>query len=212
MKSFLAECLKPVERACQEFPWRDKESYAQFLAQVYYYVCHSTRLLGFAAARFTTVEEKFHRRFMEHAAEEKGHQFLAEKDLKALGYSLAAFPEHPATSLFYESQYYKIEFQDPMALLGYILVLEGISVKKGAYINQVVQKAFGKQASTFMHVHSSDDPDHLEKAFALIEGMDEKRKEIIRQNIRQSAFGFINILLSCQTGASVHVASTKAAA
>ena len=34
-----------MSEAIRSFPWENKEAYAQFLAQTYYYICHSTRLL-----------------------------------------------------------------------------------------------------------------------------------------------------------------------
>jgi thiaminase len=199
MKTFLNECLRPLEKACDEFPWNNKEAYANYLAQIYYYVSHSTRLLAFAAARFRSGDEKFHRRFLEHAAEEKGHQTLAVNDIKAMGLSLQSFPELPATSALYESQYYKIEFQDPMAFLGYILVLEGLTVSRGAMIEKIVKEAFGKSASTFIHVHASEDPDHLTKALAQIESLDERRKALVKQNVMQTAAVFQMLLSSCQS-------------
>lgn len=197
MKEFLDRALKPVESVCNDFPWDNKNAYGNYLAQIYYYVCHSTRLLALAATRCAHKDEKLHRRFLEHAAEEKGHQILALNDLKNLGYTLSDFPELPITSFMYESQYYKIEYQDPNAFFGYILALEGITVKKGAQIYNTVFSTFGKKSSTFLDVHAHEDPDHLAKAFLQLENLSELQKKFIYQNIKQTAEGFQNMLLEC---------------
>src|SRR5262245_13457821 len=77
------------------FPWAHREAYAAWLAQTYYYVSHSTRLLALAASRYTVADDAFHLRCLEHLREEKSHEKLATADLKALGKTAREYPEFP---------------------------------------------------------------------------------------------------------------------
>lgn len=176
------------------FPWQDEEVYATYIAQTYYYVSHSTRLLAASAARMGNDQEILHKRFLSHADEESTHQFLALHDLKALNKDINDYPELPETSAFYESQYYKINYRDPTALLGYILVLESFAVADGSRIYKLLSDKFGKKASTFMKVHSEEDPDHVEKALKVLDHLNEKQLKLVEQNIEQTLKGFIYML------------------
>src|SRR3712207_1317678 len=112
MRGLFDEGMAIAGKAVEAYPWKHKASYANALAQTYYYVSHSTRLLAVSASRFALEDEALHRRFAAHMVEEKSHHLLAAHDLKVLGHSLTDFPELPATHAFYESQYYKSGYQD----------------------------------------------------------------------------------------------------
>lgn len=110
-----------------EFPWEKRSAYAAFLAQTYYYTRHSTKLLSLAASRFSFEDYDLHRRFIAHTEEERGHEFMCEKDLSFLAYKATDFPELTITKAFYQRQYFLIEHLDPACFLGYVLALEGLS-------------------------------------------------------------------------------------
>jgi hypothetical protein len=120
--SWLGVNLKALE-------WSDREFYANYLAQTYYFVSHSTRLLALAAARFSTKQNDLHLRFLEHAKEEKNHDLAVLSDLKHLGFSISQIPESPYTRSLYATQYYSIEHLRPELFFAYILVLEGVAVE-----------------------------------------------------------------------------------
>ena len=61
--------LQPLVEINSSINWGNKYIYACYLAQTYYYVSHSTRLLASAASRFTQEESHFHRRFLKHCQE-----------------------------------------------------------------------------------------------------------------------------------------------
>ena len=54
-----------VSAATDRFPWEERAAYADWLAQTYYYVRHTTRLIASAAARFPIDERgnSLHHRF-----------------------------------------------------------------------------------------------------------------------------------------------------
>ena len=186
MKNQFAKEIRPLCEVAERFPWTSRRAYALYLSQTYYYLIHSTRLLGLGAARFSAAEEGLHRRYLDHAREEKSHHLLALKDLENMGYKLADYPEMSITRMVYEPQYYKIEHLDPTALFGYILALEGVSAECAGRACEIAEKAHGKNASGFLRVHGVEDPDHLEKAFQWIESLDSKRIKIIQECFTQS--------------------------
>jgi hypothetical protein len=198
MREFFNAKIKLLDPCVDRFPWTDRQHYAQFLAQTYYYVAHSTRLLALAAARFGADREELHRRFIKHIAEENAHHLLAEKDLKHLDLRVEGFEELPMTKALYEAQYFKVEHQDPTVLFGYILALEGLSIHRGEAIHDWALEAFGKKSTHFVRLHSREDPDHLEKAFEHIEQLPEHQQKWIRDNFVQSCLQYDQFLAGIQ--------------
>lgn len=192
MKKFFNEHITIANEAIDKFVISGIETYAQYLAQTYYFVCHSTRLLALSAARFTAAQEALHRRFIAHMAEEKGHHLIASADLKKLGYDINQIPELATTKILYETQYYKIEYLDPTALFGYILALEGISVTRGKDLYPTLEAKFGKQTTGFLRVHAEDDVEHLDTAFEYINQLEPSQIALIKDNFTQTCqmYGF----------------------
>lgn len=195
-KAALAEGLRELEAVVQRFPWGSRLAYGDFLAQTYYFVCHSTRLLAAAAARFPLDQrgQTLHARFAAHISEEKHHELLAEHDIRALGLSVEVFPERHLTRAFYEPQYYKIEHQGPMTLFGYILPLEAAAARLGGPMLAALVSAHGKGAVSFAKVHAQDDPEHLDSAFAAIDLATPVERSFIDVNLRQSMYIYIALL------------------
>jgi hypothetical protein len=186
LKAYFNSQLGILGQGVRRFPWQAESAYAEFLAQTYYYVGHSTRLLAASAARLGVEDEKLHHRFLKHTAEERSHHLLASHDLDKLGYALANFPELPTTAAMYECQYFRIEHRDPTALFGYILALEGLSVAYGREVYESALKGFNERACTFLKVHVEEDIEHLETAFSYIETLSETKQMLIRQNLVHS--------------------------
>ena len=196
MKTVLDQCMGQLGQSLEQFPWQLSSAYGDWLAQTYYYVSYSTRLLAASAARFACDERgnAFHHRFGAHISEEKKHELLALHDLKVLGLSIRDFPERHTTRMFYEPQYFKIEHRDPLALFGYILPLEAMSVAHGPWILERVSAAHGERASAFLKVHVNDDEDHLAKAFAALEAATDVQRALIEQNLLQTTAGYRALL------------------
>jgi pyrroloquinoline quinone (PQQ) biosynthesis protein C len=196
MKATLEACVSEMAAAGQAFPWTNRVAYMGWLAQTYYYVRHSTRLLASAAARFPhdRVGDTMHVRFGAHIGEEKRHELLCLRDIQTLGGSLDSHPELASTRMFYEPQYYKVEHQAPSVLLGYILPLEVIAPQSGAQIVEQVTAAFGNKCARFLQVHAAEDVDHVQKALALLDALPSIERELIEQNMKQTALGYTNML------------------
>ncbi len=178
------------------FPWERREAYAQWLAQTYFYVRHSTRLGALAASRFEIGErgDALHYRFAAHIGEEKKHEQLCLHDLKQLGLSIDDFRELPGTRMFYEPQYYKIEHQSPSALFGYIVALEAFGPAYGPQIVQTVTGAFGPKCAAFLKVHAEEDEDHIEKALAMIATVPDRERSFVLENLEQTTHAYRALL------------------
>jgi hypothetical protein len=202
MRKVLEECTVALSEDVSRFPWEERDAYADWLAQTYYYVCHSTRLLASAASRFDfgMRGDALHYRFAAHIAEEKHHEALAVHDLKAIGRTLEQFPERASTRLFYEPQYFKIEHRAPLGLFGYILPLEALGPLHGKLVIERVLRAHGEKCAAFLKVHTEDDVEHLEKAWQVLQGITPELQQLIETNMRQTVFAYRGMLDEIQRG------------
>lgn len=178
----------------KNFPWVNKHAFGDYLAQTYYYVHHSERLLAVAAGLMQEPDRKMQRRFFGHLGEENAHDLMAKKDLENLGFTLEDFPERVETKIFWETQYYKIEHQDPAALMGYILLLEDVASEVCLWMYQEISKYHGKKCGTFLRVHGEEDPGHVDAAVKVIQSLDEARQKIIYSNLHQSQVAYIGMM------------------
>lgn len=165
--------------------FRKKEVYASWLAQSYYYVTHSVRLLAMAGSRFP-LEHSIGQRMFEHVGEERGHEILAVRDVEALGFRLEDFPRQRMTEIFFQNQYYRIMFERPSDFLGYVYLLEGIGVDIGDWLHEIVHEAHGAQASVFVKVHAHADKDHIVKAWDAIESLNPAEQQGVEDSFYQS--------------------------
>jgi thiaminase len=173
-------------RVTDAFVWNSREAYADWLAQTYYFVCHSTRLLALAAARFSIREDALHLRFLDHLREEKSHEKLATADLRALGRDIRDYSELPETKAFYQTQYYLIEHVNPRAFFGYILSLEGLAALRGPKLHEQLKALYGAPATAFIKVHGEDDIEHVEKAFHQLAQLPESDMQAVLENLDAS--------------------------
>ncbi len=191
LQQALNQSVSLLQNSYESMPWDNKEFYANYLAQTFYYVRHSTRLLATSAGRLDYENQQpLHLRFLKHLGEEANHERLAINDLKALGYTVEDFKELNSTRFFYESQYYKIEHKNPLALMGYILYLEVLAQNICPPLAKKLTALYGKKAATFLLVHGEEDPHHVEEAQKLLAGLAPPTLEIITENLIQSSCAF----------------------
>lgn len=162
---------------------KDKDVYADWLAQTYYYVIHSTSLLGYSLPHLKSMDLKRH--FEKHLGEETRHDLLAVKDMERLGYSMDQYPEHAITQALYHSQYYRIQFEGGTSLLGYILFLEAMAVHWGKEAYDVIKDTH-KHSVLFLKVHAEEDPHHVDNAIGAIMKLSELEQAAIVRNMRYS--------------------------
>ena len=202
----LNKCMGEIKQELKDFPWKDPQAYGLWLAQTYYFVKHSVRLLGLCIARFPDDADAFRMRYSQHIREEYGHEKMCLMDLKEMGMNIEDLEELPETKSFYRSQYFGVDHISSHYLLGYILFLEGIAVHGGKDLYELIkEKHTGPH--TFLRVHVEEDPEHLEKAIAQIDALSEVDKENVLESLDLSSTGYRNILRAIKERAQAQQAA-----
>lgn len=195
IKEFTEGEINRVTATMMSIDWSNPAAYGDFLAQTYYHICHSTRLLAAAAARFPLHQEKFHLQCMRHSEEERSHEKLSLSDLKEIGYRLEEFSELPGTKSLYRSNYFLIEHVSPLALFGYAYFLEWIAIAGGEKLMAATEPVYGSKAVKHMHVHTKEDPEHLKAYEGLLEEFSGEDREILIEAIATTAADYERIYL-----------------
>lgn len=198
----IKEICKGPEQALLQAPWEDVAFYSEWLAQTAFFVNHSTRLLSLCAAHCNRDQQIFHDRFISHAAEEKGHERLAIKDLRNIGMDFKDFSEASATMSLYQPQYFWIQFKSPTAFFGYIFCLEIIAKEVGPTIFKKTTELYGPKASHFIRVHAEEDQDHVEKALKMLNQINETDQIYAMENLIQSCDNYVRLVDHCQVVAT----------
>lgn len=186
IRDVYAESMRSLADKFDSFDWTDKATYSLWLAQAYYLVRHTTRLLALCAGYCPFEYEDTHKRILTHLREEEGHEVIALADIKALGTDLSALPESPKTALLTGLQYEQMANISGCAFFGYILLLEGLAVTRGAQLNQIVSEKYGPRVTRFLKTHAEDDVEHIEQAFKQIESFSAKDQQIVINNLIES--------------------------
>ena len=184
---------KQVCKYFEQMDFTNAETYKLWLAQTYYFVCHSVRLTAFAAAKLP-IDDLLSERMLEHIDDEKAHHLLALHDLKNMKGDIKNYPALGLTKAFVESQYYKIMFDHPHHLLGQILMLEALPTVVGDNMYKKVTQAFGKNIASFVKVHAYEDQKHIEKAFEVCQLVKEENLKGIEENFFQACEVYYAIL------------------
>lgn len=182
-----------VLRVCASCPTsslKDKHRYEWWLSQTYHFVSHSTSLLGFALPFLH--DEKLKSIFEHHLGEESRHDLLALKDIEKLGGTIS--PPSFYTEAFYQSQYYRIQFESGKSLLGYILFLENLAVTWGKDLYDDLNKIHPR-SMLFLKVHAEEDVSHVARAISLIESLPKADQDIILRNFHYSEGLYLSMLL-----------------
>ncbi|WPU67035.1 iron-containing redox enzyme family protein [Peredibacter starrii] len=183
IKKAYQDSMKKFSKNNPSTLFKDKEVYGEWLAQTYFFVRHSTSLLGYSLPHLKNEELRHH--FEHHLGEEERHDLLALKDIERLGKNISQYQEMIPTQAFYHSQYYRISFEGGTSLLGYILFLEGLAVNwaKDSYMEI---KDLHKGSVLFLKVHAEEDPHHLEEAIKTISSLSQNEQECILRNLHYS--------------------------
>ncbi|MBT1184083.1 biliverdin-producing heme oxygenase [Streptomyces sp. CJ_13] len=157
-----------VLRAATAALWRPdglRQRYLRYLAAMHPLVRASVPLLERAAERCAELDDPGARSlaayYTRHAGEERDHDTWLLEDLAAAGAGPAAVP-HPVVVELAGAQYYRIEHEHPVTLLGYMAVLEGNA--PGPRLADRLTEATGLPDGAFrtLREHAELDGGHLE--------------------------------------------------
>lgn len=183
-----------VAQVLRTLDWADPDVYADWLAQTYYYVRETTRYLALAAARFGHEHPHLHDRLLDNALEERGHERYLLADLAAIRRALHEHPQSVATSIFMNDLWARIEREGPASLYGRLLLLEGLAVKVGRELVEVITRHHGAQAATFLMLHADADPGHVDKALASLVGISARDEARIAATLEASVLLYLEML------------------
>ncbi|WP_405981929.1 hypothetical protein [Streptomyces sp. NBC_00158] len=167
----------PALRAATALLWRPdglRQRYPRYLAAMYALVRASVPLLERAAERCSELDDAQARSlaayYTRHAEEERGHDAWLLEDLAAAGAGPAAVPP-PAVVELAGAQYYRIEHEHPVVLLGYIAVLEGNA--PGPRLADRLAEATGLPEGAFrtLREHAELDGGHLDDLHRVLDGL-----------------------------------------
>jgi pyrroloquinoline quinone (PQQ) biosynthesis protein C len=144
-----------------------RDEYVRYLTETYHYVKHSTRLLAAAACRLPASNRALFARLMEYSREESGCDDWLLEDLSALGAdpdtAVCSSPSAETEAMF-ALQYYLIEHETPLALLGYMYALETLSSQTAAHFAAMLKRVLklGDDGLRFLVGHGEVDVGHVD--------------------------------------------------
>lgn len=120
----------------------------------------------------------------EHLSEEIGHEKWLCFDLEAVGIDAKSTTIPTSAMELAGTQYYLIEHVSPIALLGYMLVLEGFPTP----IELVDQLAeiHGPEAVRTLRYHANHDIQHSDDLLGMIDKLTDDEKQIVLQSAMQT--------------------------
>lgn len=99
-----------------------------------------------------------------HIEEELGHDEWALEDLGRLGIDRSAVESRPASATIAAlvgAQYYWIEYEHPIALMGYMAVLEGNPPTRASVDELISRTGYQEPAFRTLIAHAENDPEHM---------------------------------------------------
>lgn len=194
IKEMFDSKVAEIARMSDMIDWNNKVLYCKWLNQQYYLIQNTSRYLALAASMVKLEKNEEFNNFIHHLNEELDHDKAILKDMRALGWTELE-PVSPQIRALIASQYYDIQANGPESLMGYALMLEGLSVARCKTIADVVERAHGKK-STYLRLHESADSDHYPEGIARVEKMPVDRQAVVIQNLEMMADLYVNFL-SC---------------
>lgn len=205
LKTEFEKIMRLASANMSAFPWENREAYAGFLSQTYFFVRHSSRLLALGAASAKQGEDLLHKRMVAHLREEMGHDVVAANDLKNLGFDVALMRESSLTKAFYQNQYFTLQNNSAGSFLGWILFLEGVAAAEGPAIYRRVSETFGPKCTHFVKLHAEEDQDHIQKALSTVDGLNDQDQQEAISNMWQSADLYFLMLQEIQQSLGIDV-------
>lgn len=156
------------------------ERYPRYLEAMHGVLLASVPLMERAAARCAELgprdssADRLRGYLVQHAAEERGHDAWAIEDLAVLGRDPAAVrDEQPCSDVarLVGPQYYWIEHHHPVALLGYIAVLEGNAPRPGLAERIAGAAGVPDAAVRTVREHADLDAGHTEAIYRLLDSL-----------------------------------------
>jgi hypothetical protein len=155
--------------------------YAGYLQAMFGLVRASVPLMELAARRCAELDrddpvaDPLRRYFEHHIDEERDHDDWLREDIALLRSTMSGeswpTPHDSVVATLVGPQYYWIEHLHPIALLGYIAVLEGNAPNVGLAARVIAATGLPEAALRTVHEHAEADPGHTDDIFRLIDAL-----------------------------------------
>ncbi len=215
-KDIYLETMSSTKDEVLSYDWSNKTFYTSWVGQIYHFLCHSTRMIPYAASKFGVEDEQSFNRCIEHSHEERGHHLMAINDLKSLGSDVSQHKLMWSTEQLYSYPYHVIETVDPIGIFGISAYMEGLAVEVGKDVSNIVIDKFGKKSACFLISHTHDDEDHIKEVFQALESCPGERLKVIERVFLGANRNFLDMLKAVSekttTTAFVNPESVRASA
>lgn len=175
--------------------------YRFYMIDVYHYACHSSQVIGMAAARLVLSHPKLAAYLFRHAEEELGHDRWAASDLRDLGFSDIDIRDSKPSDACIQMialEYLYAAHLNPVGLFGWMFALESLGAHVGGNLAKMLDQtlALDHKGLYFLTGHAEADADHaVDLAEIIAEEIScEEDKRLIEQIAYLSKDLYIRIL------------------
>lgn len=179
----ILEKVREVRSQFLQYDWSNRFALVANLTASYHQMVASENLIRVAIkeSKSDWLTEYLER----HLVEEADHAKWMARDLLEAGVVVdqTTIPVHVVEMV--GSIYYLIYHKDPLALLGYMLVMESAPPPK--QLIEALEMVHGKPLLRTVRFHAEHDPDHTDELKAIINSVPEEDRYIISQTAIQTA-------------------------
>lgn len=142
----------------------DRQRMTDLLVETYHYIRHSVPLMELAASHCRRKWPQTAEYFEHHVEEEKDHDVWLLEDLAGIGLQpqevKGLIPLRPTLGMV-ASQYFLIERVNPVSVLGYMYILEGLTPKPESIEKYAARAGLPQEALRTILEHAELDPHHI---------------------------------------------------
>ena len=178
----LISVLEDVRRQYRALDLSDPRIFLKNLVFLHNVIAASEHLLEVAITRAKGGLLEYYRA---HLEEERQHEKWLAQDLESAGIDVATLPISPEAVAMAGSQYYLIYHVDPVALLGYMAVLECFPLSDEHM--EALESIHGKALCRTLRFHAVHDVDHGADVLAMIDRLSAKQFQLVLENAVQTA-------------------------
>ena len=161
-----------IQNLPQKDLFKDPRLVGMYLTQVYHYAVHTPRHQALVGVNKSNNHTKYMQYCFEHALEETGHELMALKDIRSLGFNLS--PENmpqplPSTSLLIALLYQEAQSQHPIYHLGYGFWSENACPFITTFMESLmVNMGLKREQLTFYSSHVTIDEGHAQEVRKIV--------------------------------------------
>jgi hypothetical protein len=152
-----------------------RESFIENLIFLWHCMRASADMLDLAAFNSTDALGKY---FEKHLEEEQGHDEWLKEDLLSIGVKVEETPVPAQVPSMVGEVMYHLTYRDPVALLGYMLVMEGSPAPE--FFVKRLEKLYGKELTRTLSYHALHDKEHGAELKYQVDNLPPERLEIVR--------------------------------